>query len=70
MTQFNTNVKVIQSDNGSEFISCPMQTFYGEQDILHQTSRWILLSKMQESTKNIDIFQMLLGLFNFRQTFL
>ena len=37
-TQFDANVKAIRSDNESEFASCPMKKFYGEQGIIHQTS--------------------------------
>ena len=37
-TQFDTKVKTIRSDNGSEFVSTPMKKFYGEQGIIHETS--------------------------------
>ena len=37
-TQFGVNVKVIRSDNGSEFTLGPMKKFYGEHGITHQTS--------------------------------
>ena len=37
-TQFGANVKVIRSDNGSEFTSGSMKKFYGEHGIIHQTS--------------------------------
>ena len=37
-TQFNTKVKTLRSDNGSEFVSNPMKSFYGEQGIIHETS--------------------------------
>ena len=37
-TQFWAKVKVIRSDNGSEFTSGPMKRFYGEHGIIHQTS--------------------------------
>ena len=37
-TQFNANVKMVRSDNGSEFISGPMKKFYGDQGIVHKIS--------------------------------
>ena len=37
-TQFRTAVKIIRSDNGSEFISGPMLKFYEEFGIVHQTT--------------------------------
>jgi len=37
-TQFKTKVKTIRSDNGTEFVSGTMKTFYGEQGIIHETS--------------------------------
>ena len=37
-TQFRAKVKMIRSDNGSEFISGPMKKFYREQGIIHQKS--------------------------------
>ena len=37
-TQFGVNVKVIRSDNGSEFTSGSMKKFYGEHGIIHQTN--------------------------------
>ena len=33
--QFNVNVKIIQRDNGSEFVLSPVKKFYGEQGIIH-----------------------------------
>lgn len=37
-TQFDTKVKIIRSDNGREFTSGTMKSFYREQGIVHQTS--------------------------------
>ena len=37
-TQFGAKVKVIGSDNGREFTSRPMKTFYGEHMIIHKAS--------------------------------
>ena len=37
-TQFKTKVKTIRSENGTEFVSGTMKTFYGEQGIIHETS--------------------------------
>jgi len=37
-TQLKTRVKTIRSDNGSEFASGPMKKFYGENEIIHETS--------------------------------
>jgi len=37
-TQFNGKVKVVRSDNGSEFTSGPMQEFYREHGILRENS--------------------------------
>ena len=37
-TQFGKGVKVVRSDNGLEFKSGPMQKFYLENGIIHQTS--------------------------------
>ena len=36
--QFHKGIKVVRSDNGSEFTSRPMQTFYGEHEILRESS--------------------------------
>ena len=33
-----TKVKTIRSDNDSEFTTCPMKKFYGENGIIHGTS--------------------------------
>jgi len=35
--QFGKNMKIIRSDNGSEFVSGPMKQFYSDQGIIHQT---------------------------------
>ena len=37
-TQFETKVKNVRSDNGSEFAYGLMKKFYGEQRIIHQTN--------------------------------
>ena len=37
-TQFKRTVKVVCSDNGSEFTSGPMQNFYHEHGILRESS--------------------------------
>ena len=37
-TQFDTAVKVIKSDNASEFVSAPMLKFYERSGIIHQTT--------------------------------
>ena len=37
-TQFGKDVRIIRSDNGLEFLSGPMQQFYRQRGILHQTS--------------------------------
>jgi len=37
-TQFNTKIRTIRSDNGSEFISNPIRRFYGDNRIIHETS--------------------------------
>jgi len=37
-TQFDKEVKVVRSDNGSEFTSGPMQEFYFEHGILRESS--------------------------------
>jgi len=36
--QFHKGIKLVRSDNGSEFTSGPMQTFYGEHGILQESS--------------------------------
>jgi len=36
--QFGKDVEIIRSDNGLEFKSGPMKTFYFEKGIIHQTS--------------------------------
>ncbi|GJX16570.1 putative RNA-directed DNA polymerase [Tanacetum coccineum] len=36
--QFETNVKVFRSDNGSEFVNNRLQSLFNEKGILHQTS--------------------------------
>jgi len=38
ITQFGVKVKIVWSDNGSEFTSAPMKTFHREQGIIHQRS--------------------------------
>jgi len=35
--QFTMNMKIIKSDNGSEFTSGPMKESYGDQGVIHQT---------------------------------
>ena len=37
-TQFKTKVKTLRSDNDSKFTSGPMKKFYGENEIIHETS--------------------------------
>jgi len=37
-TQFGKQVKVVRMDNGTEFKSWPMKSFYREEGIIHQTS--------------------------------
>ena len=37
-TQFDNQVKVLKTDNGSEFKSGPMKNFYYEKGIIRQTS--------------------------------
>ena len=37
-TQFETNIKVIRSDNGTEFVNQELQLFFKENGILHETS--------------------------------
>lgn len=37
-TQFDKDVKVIQSDNVGEFVSDAIKKFYVEKGIVHQTS--------------------------------
>jgi len=37
-TEFETNVKVIRSDNGAEFTSNTMRKFYREKGIIHEMS--------------------------------
>ena len=37
-TQFRAKVKMIRSDNGSEFISGPMKKFYRGHEIIYQNS--------------------------------
>ena len=36
--QFHKGVKVVRSDNGSEFTSGPMQNFYSDHGILRESS--------------------------------
>jgi len=36
--QFETSVKIMRSDNGSEFVSKPMQQFYHDHGIIRQSS--------------------------------
>jgi len=36
--QFHKGIKVVRSNNRSEFTSDPMQTFYGEHEILRESS--------------------------------
>ena len=37
-TQFNGKVKIVRSDNGSEFTSGPMQEYYRAHGILRESS--------------------------------
>lgn len=38
LTQFNKRIKVIRSDNGSEFLGEQCQNFFKNEDIIHQTT--------------------------------
>ncbi|CAH9070987.1 unnamed protein product [Cuscuta europaea] len=37
-TQFNTNIKIVRSDNGLEYFSKKLNTFFAEKGIIHQSS--------------------------------
>jgi transposase InsO family protein len=37
-TQFNTTIKIVRSDNGSEYMSSNLETYFREQGIIHQTT--------------------------------
>jgi len=45
--QFEKSVKIVRSDNESELVSNPMQVFYQENGILHQSSLSIHPNKMK-----------------------
>jgi len=66
--QFHKGIKVVRSDNGSEFTSRPMQTFYGEHGILRESSVWIPPNKMKGWNASIDIYLMLPEHLGFKQT--
>jgi hypothetical protein len=37
-TQFNTNIKIVGSDNGDEYMSGDLRMYFHEQGIIHQTT--------------------------------
>jgi transposase InsO family protein len=37
-TQFNTTIKIVRSDNGSEYMSSNLEPYFREQGIIHQTA--------------------------------
>jgi transposase InsO family protein len=37
-TQFNTNIKIVGSDNGGEYMSSDLILYFREQGIIHQTT--------------------------------
>ena len=55
-TQFDTKVKTIRSDNGSEFVSNPMKTFYKAHRIIHETSCIDTPQQNGRVERNIIIF--------------
>jgi len=54
-TQFETKVKIIRSDNESEFTSKPMKKFYAEHGMVHQTSCVDTPQQNGGLKENIDI---------------
>jgi len=54
--QFNKQVKVVRTDNGTEFNSEPMKVFYREKGIMHQTIAWIPLNKIDMLSESIGIY--------------
>ena len=55
-TQFGKQVKVVQSDNGTEFLSGVMTEYYGENGILYRISNVDSPNKMEGWNANIDTF--------------
>jgi len=55
-TQFNINIKVLRSDNRSEFTSGPMKEFYAKHGIVPQTSCVDAPQQNGRVKGNINIF--------------
>lgn len=70
LTQFNKKIKIIRSDNGTEFINNKINDFVNTMGIIHQTSVAYTLSKMVLLRGNIDICLMFLEVLCFRGGFL
>jgi hypothetical protein len=56
-TQFNTNIKIVCSDNGGEYMSGDLGMYFREEGIIHQT---MCVDTPQQNgvakRKKIDIF--------------
>ncbi|GJS29325.1 ribonuclease H-like domain-containing protein [Tanacetum coccineum] len=57
--QFKVKLKIVRSDNGTEFLNNKMPKLFFDLCIIHQTSCLILLSKMELLKGNIDTCSML-----------
>jgi len=55
-TQFSVNIKVLRSDNGSEFTSGHTKEFYAKHRMVHQTSYVDTHQQQVEWKGNINIF--------------
>ena len=57
--QFHKGIKVVRSDNGSEFTSRPMQTFMVNMEFCKKVVAWIPPNKMEGWNASIDMYLML-----------
>lgn len=63
LTQFNTKIKIVRSDNGTEFVNNKMGEFFDKMGIIHQTS---VADTPQQNGIDIGIYLMLLEALCFR----
>jgi len=54
--QFYKGIKLVKNDNGSEFISNPMQNFYYEHGILYESSDIDTHNNMEGWYLSIDVY--------------
>jgi transposase InsO family protein len=54
--QYNDKLKIVKSNNGTEFINNKFISFYKEKEIIHQTSYTYTTQQNDAVEKKIDIY--------------